>query len=234
VDLETVADAVAEAGLICRGGFHLRVEDGVDPAAGTLVLIGNAGPAMWRVFRRQVSERDRRRRLHPLDAWTRRILTDVALRLGARPLFPFEGPPFHPFSTWSMRCEPVCTSPIGPLVHPDYGLWHAYRGALVFTRRLPLPPADDRPCPCEACVDKPCLGGCPVRAIGTGFYDVPGCVRHLRSGAGGDCLTRGCRARRACPLGQDHRYDPDQAEFHMRRFVADRLASAAIAPPETS
>ena len=40
-----------------------------------------------------------------------------------------------------MRAEAVAPSPLGILIHPDYGLWHAYRGALAFAERLALPRA---------------------------------------------------------------------------------------------
>src|SRR4030095_137820 len=48
---------------------------------------------------------------------------------------------------WAMRAEAVAPSPLGILIHPDYGLWHAYRGALAFAERLALPPRGARPLP---------------------------------------------------------------------------------------
>jgi hypothetical protein len=37
-------------------------------------------------------------------------------------------------------------------------------------------------------------------------------------------MELGCRARRACPVGQSWRYTPAQAEFHMRPFRRNALA----------
>ena len=44
------------------------------------------------------------------------------------------------------------------------------------------------------------------------------CVAHLDSAEGADCREHGCRARRACPIGVEHRYAPDQARFHLQAF----------------
>ena len=214
-DFPSVQAAVAARGLICRGGFHPRPADAVPGAAGTLVLVGNAGPEMWNVF-----SRERRNEPHPLNAWTCRVIGEVADGLGARALFPFDGPPYLPFQRWAGRAEPVHPSPIGLLIHPDFGLWHAYRAALVFAEKLALPPPDRRPSPCETCAEKPCLSACPVDALTTGTYDVPACIAHISAPAGADCLDRGCRARLACPVGRPYVYVPAQARLHMEAFLA--------------
>ena len=56
----------------------------------------------------------------------------LARSVGAMALYPFDGPPYRPFQRWAMRAEPVAPSPLGLFIHPEYGLWHAYRAALVF------------------------------------------------------------------------------------------------------
>ena len=146
---------------------------------------------------------------------------------GARALFPFHRP-YLPFQRWAQRAEACHASPLGMFIHPKYGLWHGYRGALAFAERLVLPAADKRPSPCISCSEKPCLNSCPVDAFrplkdGRGgtivHYDVRLCVKHLGTPAGKDCMQLGCRARRACPEGMSARYQPDQAKFHMRAFL---------------
>jgi len=117
-----------------------------------------------------------------------------------------------------LRAGGVHPSPVGALIDPQFGLWHAYRGALAFSDKRPLPPPDKRPSPCTACDAKPCLTACPVNAFGPESYDVPACTGHLSRPDGADCLDFGCRARHACPVGQDYRYPPDQARFHMEAF----------------
>jgi hypothetical protein len=133
-------------------------------------------------------------------------------------MFPFIGPPWLPFQRWAQKAEPLHPSPLGMLIHPDWGLWHAWRGALGFRERLELPIQDRRPSPCESCADKPCLSACPVNAFARDRYDVAACVAHIESAQGLDCMDEGCRARRACPIGAAHRCSPDQANFHMRAF----------------
>jgi hypothetical protein len=113
----------------------------------------------------------------------------------------------------------VHPSPIGLLIHETFGLWHAYRGGLSLSERIALPPAEPRARPCDRCADQPCLSACPVQAFRAGSFDLDACVGHVLSAAGTDCRENGCRARRACPIGPQFRYVPEQARFHMRAFL---------------
>ncbi|MBT4489821.1 MAG: hypothetical protein HOC72_19925, partial [Rhodospirillaceae bacterium] len=193
-------------------GFHPGDDPGEDdPPAATVVLIGNAGPALWRCFPGPNGNRD------ALDDWCRQVLPPLAHGLGADILFPFDGPPYQPFQRWARRAEGLPSSPIGPLIHPEYGLWHAYRGALLFQHKMALPPPLNIN-PCGGCVEKPCLTTCPAAAFSADAYDVPACVDHLKQPEGDVCLSLGCRARRACPIGQAYLYEPAQANFHMAAF----------------
>ncbi|MBL6929667.1 MAG: 4Fe-4S dicluster domain-containing protein [Rhodospirillales bacterium] len=209
--LNAIATQLAPHGLIVRGGFYPDPADVVPGDPATLVIIGNAGPGMWRAF-----ECARGDGPDPLDAWTRGVISGVAEKVGAVALFPFDGPPYMPFQKWAMRADGVFESPIGPLVHPEYGLWHGYRGALAFDHKIELPPPAAAVSPCETCADKPCLTSCPADAFSPAGYDVPACVE----GLGPDCLERGCLARRACPVGREFIQQPAQAAFHMKYFVA--------------
>ncbi len=208
--LETAANDV---GLQLRGFCPLQAEDRL--GAGTLVLIGNVGPEMWRAFRRSAPQHAP----NPLDNWSRETITALADAFQARPLFPFDGPPWWPFQRWARRAEAVYPSPLGALIHSRYGTWHAYRGALVFQdiNVSVARPADDSPC--LSCADKPCLLTCPVQAITELYYDVGACRGHVRSAVNNDCVGQGCRARRACPVGRDYTYSEDQAAHHMRYFA---------------
>jgi hypothetical protein len=182
------------------------------------VLLGNAGGDLWRAF-----SAGRREEPHPLDSWTRRTVDPVAVRLGARAVYPNDRP-YQPFQQWAMRAEPVAPSPIGLLVHPDYGLWHAYRAALLFDRAPEgLPARDDRPSPCSTCSGRPCLTACPVSAHSaeTGFAVGP-CEAHLRRDVEPRCMTVGCRSRDGCPVGREFRFPPEQVRFHMAAFLSAR------------
>lgn len=217
ITLAVVAEALADAGLTPRGAFPAKPEDGVpDIAAGrpatTVVLAGNAGPAMWAAFS---ADRDPDSAL--LDDWSVEVLTPLAERFGAAALFPFR-PPYLPFQRWAEKAEACHPSPLGMFIHPDFGLWHGYRGALAFAEKLVLPPPDERLSPCAGCAEKFCLEACPVGAFDGAAYDVAACTRHLAGPEGADCMAQGCRARRACPVGAEARYVPAQAAFHMRAF----------------
>ena len=229
--LEQAVAKAAVAGIALRGAFHPEPGDDVPllpggTPAGTLVLVGMVGGAQWRAFAASPEAFDGR--LNPLDRWSRRVIDGLATALGAHALYPFEGPPWLPFQRWAMKAEPVHRSALGILIHPDWGLWHSYRGALAFAERLVLPKRVERACPCDSCEAKPCLSACPVGAFSLERYDVEACAGHLRSAAGKGCLELGCRAREACPVGAGYRFGRDQAGFHMRAFLASRDAASDV------
>jgi len=215
--MRALEQRLSAKGLIARGAFHPEEKDGVPGHPGTLFLVGNAGPAMWQAF--EAARGDYADSRNPLDDWVRDVLSGIAGEVGATALFPFGGPPYLPFQRWARKAEPVHPSPLGVLIHPEYGLWHAYRGALAFAERLDIPSCEVRPSPCEFCADKPCLSACPVGAFSGDGYDVPACLAYLATPDGGDCVALGCLARRACPVGTEFTYEPAQAEFHMRAFT---------------
>ena len=221
--LAAVERATAIAGLHLRGGFYPTAGDGVPALAdgrtpATVVLIGNIGRSLWPEFSGSAEAADGAP--DPLNRWTLRVIGGIAREVGAVPLFPFGGPPYLPFQRWAMKAEAVAPSPLGILIHPDYGLWHAYRGALAFAERLALPSRVERPRPCDSCPDRPCLSACPVGAFTEHGYDVPACIGHIGSAAGDPCMSGGCLARRACPVGPAYGYAAAQARFHMTAFLA--------------
>ena len=178
-----------------------------------VLLIGNAGPHMFQRFARE--------RVTTMDDWTRKVVEPLASDLGARAVFPFDRPPL-PFLSWARRGGAGHVSPLGLNIHPTYGLWHAYRAALLFPVEYDLPKPSAGAHPCETCPDKPCLSTCPVSAFDGKTYDVVACGTYLKTGAGEDCMTGGCLARRACPVGKNFQYSPQQAQFHMQAFLAAR------------
>jgi hypothetical protein len=213
-----VETRVRSAGFLPLGWFEAEPRDGLDDMGEgrpvrSVLLVGNAGPMMWKRF---VRERTSSRTT--LDGWSADTLGDLARELGGRAYFPFDKPPF-PFQSWALRAGHVFASPLGITIHPEFGLWHAYRAAFAFTEPVEHTPVPDEQHPCELCPARPCLTTCPVEAFAPGRYDVPRCAAHVLSQAGADCLDKGCRARRACPVGREHVYAPDQALFHMTSFV---------------
>ena len=219
--LDRLADALAPHGLFLRGGFHPDATDVAAGNAGTVILIGNAGPDIWRAFAASSSPEELAT-LHALDRWTRKTVNPIAEDFECEAVYPFVGPPYSPFQNWAKRCDDVHSSPLGILIHPRYGLWHAYRAALIFSDKLGLPTASRTESPCETCIDKPCLNGCPVGAFTSDGYDVEACATHIRASEGAPCMSGGCLARRACPVGTEYAYVPEQAQFHMTAFERAR------------
>jgi hypothetical protein len=225
-DLRQVEVEIARSGLVSRGALRLAEGErtgGLEDLA-TIVLVGIRGGEGWSAFEDAAEHRDGLP--DPLDRCSRRIIDGVARACGARSLYPFDGPPYWPFQRWAMRAEAVHVSPLGMLIHPEYGLWHSYRGALGFVEAFRIPPLERRASPCEACATRPCLTACPVDAFTSRGYDTDACTGYLRSDAGRACMGEGCVARRACPVGAEYAQGRSQAAFHMRAFLDARAKAA--------
>lgn len=205
--------SLKDAGFCQRGGFNPGPGDGAPDGVRGLILVGTLGGGFWEIFKRQAWSEP-----NPLDGWTRRVVDPLAREVGAVALYPFDGPPWLPFQRWAMKAEGLCPSPIGPLIHPEYGPWHGYRAALGFKDPLDRPSMPTARDICAACPDKPCLKGCKAGVFEHGGYDVPRCLAYLKCG-GNDCLSSGCQARRACPVGASHAYGAEQGGFHSRAFL---------------
>lgn len=199
--------AVETPGFRLNGGFH-------DEGGGTVVVVGHAGPRLWERF-----SAGRPAGPDPLDRWTRAVLAPIADELGATLILPNDGPPWRPFQRWAMRAEPVHPSPLGLLVHPEFGLWHALRAALIFADVREVPARAEAPSPCASCEARPCLTACPVGAFDGQGYAADRCAAHVRSDAGTECREHGCRARWACPVGRDWAWGEEQQAFHMAAFL---------------
>ena len=230
-------EVLARHGLFVMACLAAESADGVVEAGvsslPTLVLIGHAGSSLWPYFIASPEYRDGL--AEPLDRWSRRIGDDIARRFGGRAVYPFDGPPFHPFQRWAMRAHGLRPSPLGVLIHPRYGPWHAYRFALF----LPDGHADAGPgaarqsgpdagfVTCDTCA-APCLAACPAGAIHRDGMDFVACLDHLNGDVSHPCVQSGCGAREACPVGDGYRYVPLHARFHMLARVGGHPVRAPL------
>lgn len=213
---------LADHGLKTVGRFSPRAGDKAPSGTSDILLIGAAGAAMWDVFNESDEYLDGLS--DPLDRWSRRILTRIAAESGATALFPFGGPPWQPFLHWSARGEQATISPIAMQISPTRGLWMSYRGALAFKASFAQKLQDLGPVsegPCSSCM-APCKAACPVDAFSNGSYDVARCIDHITSSNGSEC-SEGCRARRACPVGEEPPLE--QRRFHMEAFISAHTSS---------
>lgn len=213
--IETLAAAHR---LAVFGGFNTEGEAGDEAAlpkgTRTLLLLGPMEPGFWPHLTAQPEWQDGTP--DPVDRWSRRVIGRMACDLGAKALFPFGGPPWHPFHQWALRTGRAWDSPVRLLVHDVMGLFASYRGALALKDRIALPAPPPRPC--DSCAAKPCLTACPPRALTGAGYDLPTCHAFLDAPEGKDCLGNGCAVRRACPVSQAYARMPEQSAYHMGQF----------------
>ncbi|MFB9947300.1 ferredoxin [Rhizobium puerariae] len=213
--------SVLEAhGILVRGAVNFESGEGPllfdGSRALSVVLLGNAGSSIWPAFSRW---QETYQGPDPLDTWSKQCIRPLSEALGATAYFPSD-PPWQPFQQWATKAEGLKPSPLGILIHPKYGLWHGYRGALGFPFGIEaaLPSMADHPC--DDCLEKPCLATCPVDAVSLRGFDVAGCRSYLHSGKGSiSCMISGCLARNACPVGVDFRYQGAQMMFHMSALL---------------
>ncbi len=220
VKFARLATRLGRHGLEILGSF--RITGGGENEAMFGLMIVNAGKAMWSAFRQSEEWNDSRN--NPLDRWSERVILECAKGLGAELRLPSQKP-FLPFQQWAGDAGKLEQSPLGVLMHPEYGLWFGLRGAIVFPLNVSIQlvesliqQGNDGGEFCKKCVKKPCLTHCPVNAFSIGQLDVDACFSHLDSGKFPKCMDKGCRARAACPVGTKHHYETEQLHFHMKSY----------------
>ena len=226
----SLEQALLPHGLRVLGGLVPNAADALplmpgDQAAQVIWMVGQVGSECWSAFSSSPFYRDGQP--NPMDRWAKAIGSAMAQQCGGVALYPSDGPPYFPFQQWGRRAEPVQASPLMLQIHPQYGLWHAYRFALA----LPELQTDDagalarnaalaNPDICLNCDGQPCLSACPVDAFTGTAYEIDRCAGYLHGPDGKTCMPVGCQARRACPVGAENRYIPDHAAFHMASFAS--------------
>ena len=210
-------EQAAHAAGLCLRGFFAPDPDAVLPdGTQTLVLLGPDEPRFWPLF--AASDEYLNAVPDPMDAWSKRVIGALARDWGGTAVFPSDGPPWPPFTRWATACGEAWEAPVGLLVHHQAGLFLSFRGAIALPFAITQHTAFQRPC--DTCTDQPCTTACPVGAMAAKQpYDVTRCQTYLRTDAGADCRTNGCRVRRACPVSQQITRHPEQAAFHMRAFL---------------
>jgi hypothetical protein len=170
------------------------------PGARGVVVVGSAGPALWRLFRaRTDADPGLWDRPHPYDAFVASLLArgDEALaREGVR--FrrfeaAFAATPRLDFVALARLAGLGTPGPFRLAIHAVHGAWWALRGAWLVDAEVDPPSCE--PSPCRGCA-APCVGG---------WDHAGGIVR----------ATPDVRAR--CVVGQASRYDDDQIAYHYDR-----------------
>lgn len=190
-----------------------------DPAASPfrqLLLVGNGGGTFWQRSRGFVA-----RTGHPLDEFAvdtvQRFLADAAPGVRYRVLYP--GPSLVPLQTLGRLAGWHHPSPMMVGINDYWGMWYAYRVALVADTDFAPTARVNSVSPCQTCVEKPCLSACPASALDEqeGLRLEP-CLDHRMAPASNCAGT--CQARMACPVGLQHRYPDGQIDYHYRYSLA--------------
>jgi len=222
LSLESLRAALADAGLNLTGTLSVEEYDArvpgawrtaeVSPGCRGVVVVGNAGRALWPRFQAAPEARQRR---NPLDHYTERVLRQVAASsdLPARFALYMErrDSQYLPLVALAARAGFGAPGRVGVLLHPEYGPWVSIRGVLYLDFEVPFrePAAFD---PCTGC-PAPCASTCHGRVIGDGAFDYARCFRTKITHRA--CRTA-CDARSACVLGPEHAFTTEQIEHHSR------------------
>jgi epoxyqueuosine reductase len=193
-----------------------------------LVVLANGGGNLWKTF-----SADRPVVEHPLDHYSIQITSqffesflphvpNIRLYPQAHQL-PIQQ--LSRFAGWSFP------SPLGMDIHPEFGLWYAYRAIYLVGSELPLFNDAYTKSPCDDCKEKPCFPACPSGAVqGIEKFDTSKCIPH-RLTKDSECAET-CLARLACPIGLQHQYSAEQISFHYlyslhayQRYYAEQKTS---------
>lgn len=180
----------------------------------SLILIAHAGQSLWPHFTEH--QKNHPKSFNPIDDYSIQSSTEILATLGDQnPLFLYPNTnvslfPFLEQTGWGF------SSPVGILIHPQFGLWWAIRSFIATKLILTPSQALSDIHPCTLCVEKPCLSSCPVQATQISGLDFKLCseTRLKESSCGNDCA-----ARLACPIGQNFTYSEEQRRYHNGRSL---------------
>ena len=120
------------------------------------------------------------------------------------------GPEFADFVTLAEACGIGVRSRLALLLHPVYGTWLSIRAILVTEQAFePTAPLAGF-APCEGC-PAPCASACRGEAVRPVGFDAAAC---LKTSVRDAICGASCPARRACPVGVAHAYDPAVEALH--------------------
>jgi epoxyqueuosine reductase len=198
----------------------------IDPAARSIVVIGNGGGALWTALKAHASRNPGWwNRENPLDDFTREVVErDLATPIretGRRctTVYPFmNNSRTLSFIELGKIAGIAGPSILGVTVHPLYGPWIAFRAALLLAEEIDSPGEALGFDPCPQCTARSCIPACPANAVSIeSGWDIPKCLTH-RVEVEPDCAPR-CHARAGCVLGPEHRYPDDELAYHQMRAL---------------
>jgi epoxyqueuosine reductase len=180
-------------------------------ASTRIVLIGHGGKSLWGRLQINAATPD------PIDQYSQAAAIAFAKEtLGEneyRLIYPSDEPiALQQLGTMAGWHTP---SPLGLGIHPHWGLWYAYRAALLTNATLPVMVEPTPKRPCDRCLEKPCLSSCPAGALSEARQiSMDQCAAYRLSDTT-SCGDR-CLARMSCAVSNEHRYTLEQIQYHYR------------------
>ena len=188
------------------------------PQQQTLLLVGNSGQRFWQLYEQSAfCGQD-----NPVDAYScdrvDHAINAILPRTASAVLYPdLEGAttghmPLQLLGELAGWHQP---SPLGMGIHPERGLWFAYRALVLLdiAREHSVSMPAGATSVCASCESLACIETCPVDALAAGSVpDMVSCTDY-RLGEQSPC-QRQCLARNACPVGTAYRYANEQIEYH--------------------
>jgi epoxyqueuosine reductase QueG len=186
----------------------------------TILLLGAGGSTFWNRMTEALGTgfaAEPRPDYHPINEYSARLANETCgllLSAGYRcqVVYPDDHPPLNFLQLAEMAGLGTISPVIGLLLNPDFGPWVSLRAAVLVAGNPFGLDERNRSEPFQPCLTchKPCLVPCPVGVFdGRGNADFRACGKHRH---GGGC-TNGCDVRRACPVGEEHRYGAEEERF---------------------
>ena len=170
-----------------------------------LLLVGHGGCQLWACMQAGGIEGDDpidRYTCQTLARWFAQELPDQTYRI----LYPGDAPiglqALGELAGWHHP------TPFRVGIDQEWGSWFAYRAAVLCTTPFSSFLRVDRGSPCANCAERACITACPAQALAGGTFDLNACLE-WRMQPDSSCANT-CRARLACPVGPQHRYDESQ------------------------
>ena len=243
--LKALQEKLAAIGLnvmgVADGSPYAHLLEGCESA----VVVGNGGRTLWEYFVQTLEEDPSRlsEHSHPFDdmveRWIEKISVDVGLKQGEHFRWircAATEETFVDFRCLGRDAGLGSSSPVGLLIHPEYGLWFGLRAVLLTTEKLDAHWLHNHPkptlnveggaeSPCSRCVEKPCISACPAKAVQVEGWSVQRCATFHQTSS--DCAGR-CHSRLACPVGREHRHSALQHLYHNDPVYGRRVLAATL------
>lgn len=203
----------------------LRRDFAPEHACRQIVLIGNAGRAMWAALKAAGPASD-----DPIDDFSVRTVMQwfTTQFPGHRSTLLYPADKAVGLQSLGQLAGWHHPTPFKLGILPQWGTWFGYRVALLTDTELAPTAPLQAASPCASCAGRPCVAACPPQAMADGEFVLDKCVSY-RLQPDSRCRTR-CVARDACPVGREHRYDEEQVRhsYSVSLRAIERYSRSAL------